>query len=118
MSTRFPRFFRFAALLTAFLLALSWAEVMMADVHDGDAEGRSPVAASAAGDEVPPPAPDPGAHDPLSPHTCHCIHVHLAGLPAGAAEPSWALAPLPLSFPAARALHSVAPEPHFRPPVL
>ena len=123
MSTRFPRLFRFAALLAAFCLALSWAEVAVADVHDGDAEGgRSSTASVVAGEQGTPPTaptdPVPGQHDAQSPHTCHCIHVHAAGLPVRAAEQPWAPLALSLTFPPTTALHSVAPEPHFRPPVL
>lgn len=113
---------RFAALLAIFGLVLCWAETGVADVHDGhgaDASGAvyDPGAkqAQSAPSEVPTgPAP---AHSSQSPHTCHCVHGHAPGLPVSTGVQPWSSLVFDLPVLPEHALASVAPEPHFRPPV-
>lgn len=115
---RAPHRFRAAALLAALGMLLGWMEVAVPDVHDGhgDVEAEPGAWTDLSHGHVPAPAEAPG-HAPQSPHTCHCIHAHAPALPAASQEP-----PRPshdyLRFASTqRALASVAPEPHFRPPV-
>jgi hypothetical protein len=119
IATRFPRLFRAAALLVVASLIGGMAETLIADVCDVDASTSASVPASIS------PAPglfssDGGGtsqHAPVSPHTCHCVHAHVINLPSPG---SVAVSPpvLSLEFISPdRAPLSVAPEPHFRPPV-
>ena len=112
------RLSRAVAILAAAGMFLAWMEVALPDVHDGHGLGEPESAwAGLAHDHLPAPAEGPG-HAPQSPHTCHCIHAHATALPARPdAHPG--LLPGSPGFPASeRALASVAPEPHFRPPVV
>lgn len=121
MTRRAPRLFRIAALLATLGMLLGWAEAAMPDVHDGHgaaepeaawvqlSHGHVPAAPEA-------PAEAPG-HEPQAPHSCHCIHAHAPALHApGTLSPRADARALPFAF-TQRALASVAPEPHFRPPV-
>lgn len=120
IATRFPRLFRAAALLVAAALIGGMAETLIADVCDGDAATRS-AAVLATIEAAPsgPPSSDGGVpgHTPESPHTCHCVHAHVVTLPSSG---SVAVSPpvfSPEFISTDRAPLSVAPEPHFRPPV-
>jgi hypothetical protein len=116
--SRAPRLFRAAALLAALGMVLGWMEVAMPDVHDGHrtAEPESGAWVQLSHGHPPAPAETPG-HTPQSPHTCHCIHAHAPALPTAADEsPRLSVDYLRFAF-TQRALASVAPEPHFRPPV-
>ncbi|HEU0300074.1 MAG TPA: hypothetical protein VFR37_11480 [Longimicrobium sp.] len=117
---RVPCLFRAAALLAALGMFLGWMEVAMPDIHDGHRTAepeRDPSAwVHLSHGHAPGPADAPG-HAPQSPHTCHCIHAHAPALPAASVEPSRPSAVYLLFAPTQRALASVAPEAHFRPPV-
>jgi hypothetical protein len=118
MRRRLRGLFRLGALVASLGMFLGWMEVAIPDVHDGHraAEPESGAWIQLSHGHAPAPAEAPG-HAPQSPHTCHCIHAHAPALPAASAEP-----PRPphdsLRFASIqRALASVAPQPHFRPPV-
>jgi len=115
---RAPRLFRAAALLATLGMILGWMEVAVPDVHDGHGTAEPETGAWVQLSHGHPPAPpeQPG-HAPQSHHTCHCIHAHAPAMPARADDqPSPAASDLVFSS-IERALASVAPEPHFRPPV-
>jgi hypothetical protein len=110
--------FRLGALLATLGMFLGWMEVAMPDVHDGhgNAEPERGGWVHLSHGHPAAPAEAPG-HAPQSPHTCHCIHAHAPALPAASeAPPRPALDYLRFAS-TQRALASVAPEPHFRPPV-
>jgi hypothetical protein len=112
-----PRLFRAAALFAVLGMILGWMELAMPDVHDGhgDADPEAGWVQLSHG-HPPVPSEEPG-HEPQAPHTCHCIHAHASALPTAAdASPRPSVDPLRFAL-TERALASVAPEPHFRPPV-
>lgn len=101
-------------------LLSSTAESLIADVHDGDSARVTVASATAAAEGAPAPAeeaPRPARHTPDSPHTCHCVHMHVITLPAAGTVADAPPAATPPIARIERALASVAPEPHFRPPV-
>jgi hypothetical protein len=116
---RFPRLFRAAALLVVAALIGGMAETLIADMCDVDAAASASVFASVG------PAPgglfstDGGTsqHVPQSPHTCHCIHAHVITLPSLGSVAVFPPVLSPEYISTQRAPLSVAPEPHFRPPV-
>jgi hypothetical protein len=113
-----PRLFRAAALVAILGMILGWMEVAMPDVHDGhgNAEPETGAWVHLSHGHPPVPSEEPG-HAPQAPHTCHCVHAHAPALPA-AADPSARPSHDSLRFAfTQRALASVAPQPHFRPPV-
>jgi hypothetical protein len=113
---RTPRLFRVAALLASLAMLLAWTEVVVPDVHDGHRSGGGAASSQLARDDGPAPSDTPG-HAPQAPHTCHCIHAHVAAIPA-ARQAQPAAPPASPRFSAADVmLASIAPEPHFRPPV-
>lgn len=116
LASRFPWLFRAISLVVLAALLGGMAETLIADVHDGDAP-TSVSTTLAASDAQAPAAPEAPRHTPDSPHTCHCVHAHVITLPA--AETVADLPPIraPQFLSMERALASVAPEPHFRPPV-
>ncbi|HEX6038999.1 hypothetical protein [Longimicrobium sp.] len=118
MSRRVPRLFRAAALLAFLGMALGWMELAVPDVHDGHGAAEPEAGAWVQLSHGHPPASsqEPG-HAPQAPHTCHCIHAHAPALPAAAGASPRVPPRHPDSSSTERALASVAPEPHFRPPV-
>lgn len=119
MLRRTPGLFRAAALLAVLGLILGWMEPAVPDVHDGHGTAEPESGAwvqLAHGHPAAPPAQEPG-HAPQAPHTCHCIHAHAPALPAAGDRAPWSPAHRPGFALAQAALASVAPEPHFRPPV-
>jgi hypothetical protein len=117
VTRRAPRLFRIAALLAALGMLLGWAEAAMPDVHDGHGTAEPEAAwVQLSHGHVPAPAEAPG-HEPQAPHTCHCIHAHAPALHAAGTVSPRADARALAFFLTRRALASVAPEPHFRPPV-
>lgn len=113
---RVPRLFRLAALLAILGMAFGWMEASVPDVHDGHgAVSETGFAIDLAHDHLPA-SPDAPGHAPQSSHTCHCVHAHTPALPARPdAQPGSSASSR--VFSTSRALASVAPEPHFRPPV-
>lgn len=114
---RAPRLFRLAALLAILGMAFGWMEVSVPDVHDG--HGAEPETGSWVhlSHDHGPASPDAPGHAPQSPHTCHCIHAHAPAMPIRLdSQPRLSTSDLAFSS-TERALASVAPEPHFRPPV-
>jgi len=112
---RIPRLFRLAALLVGVGMLAGWMEIAIPDVHDG--HGAQPETGTYLSHGHAPSSPAAPDHAPQSPHTCHCVHAHAQAMPATAAAP---LRPSikHLDFSSTeRILHSVAPQPHFRPPV-
>jgi hypothetical protein len=118
---RAPRIFRVAALVAILGMLLGWAETAMPDVHDGHGAAEPEAAwVQLSHGHVPasPEAPPaPSGHEPQAPHSCHCIHAHAPALPSPGGEAFRASAGRPPFASTQRALASVAPEPHFRPPV-
>jgi len=103
-------------MLVAGALIAGMAETVIADVHDGDHSTR-PSATITAQDAPVPGAPELPRHTPSAPHTCHCVHAHVISLPAAETVAEIPPTPTPQFIPIERMLSSVAPEPHFRPPV-
>lgn len=118
MTRRAPRVFRLAALFAILGMLLGWAEAALPDVHDGHgaAEPEAAWVQLSHGHVPPAPAEAPG-HEPQAPHTCHCIHAHAPALHAPGAPPPRADGRTLAFLLTRHALASVAPEPHFRPPV-
>jgi hypothetical protein len=115
---RAPRCFRAAALLAALGMVLGWMEITVPDVHDGHGTAEPEAGAWVQLSHGHPPAsPEEPGHAPQAPHTCHCIHAHAPAMPAAAAESPRPVSQHPGFSSTERALASVAPEPHFRPPV-
>lgn len=111
---RVSRLFRLGALLATCGMLLGWIETIVPDVHDGHVAAAESVAFSH--DHVPA-SPDAPGHAPQSPHTCHCIHAHTPAMPARLDDQPRLDTSDPGFSSTERALASVAPEPHFRPPV-
>lgn len=106
------------ALVLMMCFGLFTAEILIADVHDGDVRANHPVSiertpshANAGGL---PHAPTEAAH---SMHVCHCIHAH-SGLATAAAvssmSPEGATAPV---VGGDRVPVSLEREPQLRPPI-
>lgn len=107
--------FRLASLLATIGMLVGWMEVAVPDVHDGHVAAEA--AAVALSHEHAPASPEAPGHAPQSTHTCHCIHAHAQAMPSRAdVQPRLGTSRLALSSPE-RIHASVAPEPHFRPPV-
>lgn len=118
MIRRAPRLFRAAALLATLGMILGWMEIAMPDVHDGHGTAEPETGAWVQLSHGHPPAPaEAPDHAPQSPHTCHCVHAHAPALPAAAGDSQLSAARYPKFASTQRAPASVAPEPHFRPPV-
>ncbi len=116
MTRPVSRFFRMAALLAALGMIFGWMEVAIPDVHDGHGAEVEEAWASLSHEHAPA-SPDSPDHPAQSPHTCHCIHAHAPAMPAVAdVQPRLNASDLVVSS-LERTLASVAPEPHFRPPV-
>lgn len=106
--------FRLAALLSLVGLLAGWTEASVPDVHEASAEAAQ---THGGHDEHDAPANGAPDHGPQSPHLCHCLHAHAHALPEEADDAPRPDGPDPAYASAPRALASVAPEPHLRPPV-
>ena len=117
--TRRPvsRLFRLAALLATLGMVVGWMETVIPDVHDGHGPAATETGSVYLSHGHAPASPDAPGHAPQSTHTCHCIHAHAPPMPVRAdVQPRLDTSRLALS--SAEHVHaSVAPEPHFRPPV-
>ena len=111
------RLFRLAALLATLGMILGWMEAAVPDVHDGHGAAEPESAWAQLSHGHAPASPDAPGHAPQSPHTCHCLHAHPPAMPAAPdVQPRPGASDLAVSS-RERTLASVAPEPHFRPPV-
>lgn len=109
---------RTTALALMMCFGLFTAEILIADVHDGDVGANHPVSIETTTSHVDggglPQIPTEAAH---SMHVCHCVHAH-GGLTAVASvsDPSRGGATAPLVR-GDRVPASLAREPQLRPPI-
>jgi hypothetical protein len=109
--------FRLASLLAILSMLVGWMEIAVPDVHDGHGLAAAETASVALSHDHAPASPEAPGHAPQSTHTCHCIHAHASAMPARAdVQPRPGATRIALSS-TERSYASVAPEPHFRPPV-
>lgn len=114
---RAPRVFRLASLLATLGMLVGWMEIAVPDVHDGHGPATPETGSVYLSHGHAPASPDAPGHAPQSTHTCHCLHAHAPAMPPRAdVQPRLDTSRLALSF-TERVHTSVAPEPHFRPPV-
>lgn len=105
-------------LVAMFAFSANVLEVLIPDVHDGDAGSSVTFVSGSDHESAPTPPRDAPVGLHYAQHVDHCAHAHVAAVTAGVAIACASVIHVALPISGASRLLSVALAPSFRPPIL
>jgi len=108
---------RLAALAAAFCVVGAQGELLLPDLHDGDAVVAHVVGADSHEEPARGPTEAPAPQSSHAVHVDHCVHAHVLTSSEGSDDTFLALSAMDAPATATPFLASVTAAPHSRPPI-